>query len=412
VIELAVETARALRAHAFRFALTSLGVGWGAFMLTYLTASVTGMDRHFTREIEEVGPRVVWMFPGVVIKDKVGERGARGIELEVEDALRLAGPVSIEHAAPNIAVWASIVRGGGRTRLFNVFGVAAESQRIRNLEPAHGRFLSPGDVDADARVAFLGHEVARRLFGREDVVGETIQVESLRLRVVGVAARKGDQMVNMGGQDDKTVFLPYTTVQRWLRNEKPLEALVFEPTSADASWAAIERARELVGLHHRFDPHNDAALSFVNIQDVLGIVRSIGKGLRAFLVTAGLLTLAVGAVGVMNIMLVVVAERRREIGLRKALGARPRDVFVQFLAETVAVCTLAGALGTAAGIAAIQFMAWLIRNYGAAMASPPELSMATAIGVAVVLIVTGVFAGVVPALRAARVEPAEALRVG
>jgi putative ABC transport system permease protein len=368
------------------------------------------MDRHFTREIAEVGPRVVWLFPGVVIKDKVGERGARGVELEVEDAQRLAGPAAIRHAAPNIAVWAAIVRGGGRTRLFSAFGVAAESQSIRNLVPEHGRFLSPTDVAGGARVAFLGREVALRLFGRADVVGETIQVDSLRLRVVGVARGKGDQIVNMGGQDDKIVYLPYTTVQRWLQHEQPLQALVLEPISAEASSAAIERAREIIGLHHRFDPHLDTALSFVNIQDVLGIVRSIGRGMRLFMVSAGLLTLAVGGIGVMNIMLVVVAERRREIGLRKAVGATSRAVFVQFLAETLAVCLLAGALGAGLGVAAVQAMAAFIAAHGKGFASPPELSLATAIGVTVVLVATGVVAGVAPALRASRVDPAESLR--
>ncbi|HSJ99443.1 MAG TPA: ABC transporter permease, partial [Myxococcota bacterium] len=164
--ELVAETFRTLRAHAFRFALTSLGVSWGTLMLTYLTASVTGMDRHFSREIEEVGPRIVWTFPGVVIKDKVGERGARPVELEVEDAARLATLRAVEHSAPNIAVWSSVVRGGGRTRLFTVYGVAAESAAIRRLEPAHGRFLTEHEVAAGARVAFLGHEVAQRLFGR------------------------------------------------------------------------------------------------------------------------------------------------------------------------------------------------------------------------------------------------------
>jgi putative ABC transport system permease protein len=410
VRELVAETFRSLRAHAFRFALTSLGVSWGTLMLTYLTASVTGMDRHFSREIEEVGPRIVWTFPGVVIKDKVGERGARPVELEVEDAARLATLRAVEHSAPNIAVWSSVVRGGGRTRLFTVYGVAAESAAIRRLEPAHGRFLTEHEVAAGARVAFLGHEVAQRLFGRADVVGETLQVEALRLRVVGVARAKGDQLVNMGGQDDKALYLPHTTVQRWFRHEQPLEVVVFAPRSAEEDALAIEQARALVGLHHDFDPSLDTALSFVSIQDVLDLVRGIGVGLRIFLFAAGGITILVGAVGVMNIMLVVAAERRKEIGLRKALGARDRDVFVQFLAEALAVCVLSGALGAALGALAIHAMAALVRSQGSSFTSPPELSLAGISGVAAALVVVGVAAGLLPALRAARVEPAESLR--
>jgi putative ABC transport system permease protein len=410
VRELVADTFRTLRAHAFRFALTSLGVSWGTLMLVYLTASVTGIDRHFSREIEEVGPRIVWAFPGVVIKDKVGERGARPVELEVEDAERLASLLSVEHSAPNIAVWSSVVRGAGRTRLFTVYGVAAESAQIRRLEPEHGRFLSAHEVESGARVAFLGHEVAQRLFGRADVVGETLQVEALRLRVVGVARAKGDQLVNMGGQDDKALYLPYTTVQRWFDQEKRLEVVVFAPRSAPESGAAIAQVRALTGLHHRFDPGLDTALSFVDIQEVLGIVRGIGFGLRIFLFAAGGITILVGAVGVMNIMLVVAAERRREIGLRKAVGARDRDVFVQFLAESLAVCVLSGGLGAALGALAVSGMAALVRARGSSFTSPPELSLLGIVGIAAILALVGVAAGLLPALRAARVEPAESLR--
>jgi putative ABC transport system permease protein len=410
VRDLLAETFRTLRAHAFRFALTSLGVSWGTLMLTYLTASVTGMDRHFSREIEEVGPRIVWAFPGVVIKDKVGERGARQVELEVEDAERLATLRLVEHAAPNIAVWSSVVRGGGRTRLFTVYGVAAESREIRRLEPEYGRFLTAQEVAASARVAFLGHEVATRMFGRADVVGETLQVESLRLRVIGVGKAKGDQLVNMGGQDDKALYLPHTTVQRWFKHEAPLEVVVFAPETAEATRTAIEQARALVGLHHQFDPSLDTALSFVNIQDVLDLVRGIGFGLRIFLFAAGGITILVGAVGVMNIMLVVANERRKEIGLRKALGARDRDVFLQFLTEAAAVCVLSGAIGAGLGALAIQGMAALVRAQGSGFTSPPELSVAGILGVTAALVVVGIGAGLLPALRAARVEPAESLR--
>jgi putative ABC transport system permease protein len=408
-MELLLNTFRTVRAHAFRFALTSLGVSWGTGMLTLLTAASIGVDRHFTHEIEEVGPRIVWVFPGTIVKDRVGERGARDVELDVEDAKRIAALEDVVHAAPNVLEWSAIMRAQGRTKLFGLYGVVAETQQIRNFEIERGRFVSPQDVQGGARVAFLGHAVAQRLFGMRDPVGQTLHVESLAFRVIGVAKAKGDQLVNMGGQDDKAIFIPETTMRRWITHDVPLKALIFEPRTREESVDAIAHVRQLIGLHHDFDPNLDTALSFVNIQDVIGIVERIGVGLRVFLVGAGLLTIAVGSVGVMNIMLVVVGERRREIGLRKALGATQRDVFVQFLAESAAVCLLAGALGLALGAVAVKVLAWSIGPNSGFM-SPPVLEASGAIAVAMVLVISGIAAGLLPALRAARVEPAESLR--
>jgi putative ABC transport system permease protein len=408
-MELLLGTARTLRAHAFRFALTSLGISWGTLMLTLLTSSARGVDRHFTHEIEEVGPRVVWMFPGTIVKDRVGERGAREVELEVADATRIAALQDVLHAAPNVLEWAAIVRAQGRTKLFGLYGVVPETQRIRNFVIERGRFVSPQDVRDGARVAFLGHGAAERLFGARDPVGQTLHVESLAFRVIGVAKAKGDQLVNMGGQDDKAVLIPDTTMRRWITHDVPLEAMIFEPRSRAESGAAIGHVRQLIGLHHDFEPNLDTALSFVNIQDVIGIVEAISVGLRFFLIGAGLLTIAVGAVGVMNIMLVVVGERRREIGLRKALGATQRDIFVQFLAESAAVCLISGTIGLALGALAVKVLAWSIGPNSGFM-SPPVLEASGTIAVAAVLALSGIAAGVLPALRAARVEPAESLR--
>ena len=409
MLELLVNTARTLRAHAFRFVLTSFGVSWGTLMLTLLTASSLGVDRHFTREIEEVGPRVVWLFPGTIVKERIGERGSRNVELEIEDVERIDALESVGHAAPNVLEWSIIMRAHGRTKLFGLYGVVPETREIRNFQLARGRWISPHDVDERARVAFLGAEAARRLYGARDPVGQALHIESLAFRVIGVAAPKGDQLVNMGGQDDKAVYIPESTMRRWITHDVPLKAVIFEPRTREEATSAIQHVRQIVGLHHDFDPSLDTAVSFVNIQDVIGIVETIGVGLRIFLIGAGLLTIAVGAVGVMNIMLVVVGERRREIGLRKALGATQRDVFVQFLAESAAVCLLAGALGLALGAGSVKLLGWLIGPNSGFM-SPPVLEWKGTVAVAFVLVVTGVAAGMLPALRAARVEPAESLR--
>ena len=164
-MDLLRSTWQSLRAHAVRFTLTSLGITWGAFVLTYLTASMQGFDAHFTRELEEAGPKVVLVWPGAVLKNRVGERGARTVEIESEDVVALSALASIEHAAPDFSLWSQIVRAGGRTKLFKVDAVSDVSASIRNLVPREGRFVSRIDVERGARVAYLGAVAAERLFG-------------------------------------------------------------------------------------------------------------------------------------------------------------------------------------------------------------------------------------------------------
>jgi putative ABC transport system permease protein len=402
-------TLRSLRAHALRFGLTSLGIVWGAFLLTFLVSSMQGLDDHFTRELEEAGPKLVIVFPGSVIEQRVGERGARPVELEAEDVQRMLALESVEDAAPDLGVWSQIVRAGGRTKLFTVNGVSDRSARIRNLVPAEGRFVSRLDVERSARVAYLGAVAASRLFGPGTAVGRNVQIESVSFRVIGVNQPKNDQMIGVQGWDDWAVFVPYSTAQRWLVRSDVMDEVVFAPTTREGSWDAIRHVRETVALHHDFAPDLDTALSFFNVHDVLQIVHTLFLGFRIFLVSAGFVTLLVGAVGVMNIMLVVVGERTPEIGLRKAVGATDREIFVQFAAEAIAVCGLSGLLGTGLGVAFTQLLASASPPEGP-FASTPVLAPFTVAVAAAALALVGVVAGVVPALRAARVPPAEALR--
>jgi putative ABC transport system permease protein len=408
-MDLLVSTLRSLRAHALRFTLTSLGIVWGAFLLTFLVSAMQGLDDHFTRELEEAGPKFVIVFPGTLIEQRVGERGARPIELEVEDVERMQAFASIEDAAPDLGVRSQIVRAGGRTKLFNVNGVSDRSARIRNLVPAEGRFVSRLDVERSARVAYLGAVAAERLFGPGPAVGRNLQIESVTFRVIGVNQRKGDQMIGIQGWDDWMVFVPYTAAQRWLLRDDVVSEAVFAPMTREGSRDAMRHVRETVALHHQFDPDLDTAVSFFNVHDVLQIVHTLFLGFRIFLVSAGLITLLVGAVGVMNIMLVVVGERTPEIGLRKAVGASDREIFVQFAAEAAAVCGVSGLLGTALGVAFTQFLASVSPPEGP-FASTPVLAPLTVAVAAAALTLVGLVAGVFPAVRAARVPPAEALR--
>jgi putative ABC transport system permease protein len=409
VVDLAIETWRSIRAHAFRFVLTSLGIAWGAFMLTFLSANMAGTDAHITRELEELGEKTVFMGGGVILKNRVGERSSREVELEEDDLSRIGSLAAVERVTPGIELWGQIVRASGRTKVLNILGINERGNVIRNMHVERGRLITATDVERAARVAFLGPRAAKRLFGPVDPLGQTIQVESIRFRVVGIARAKGDQLINTGNEDDLIVFLPYTTVMRWLTKTDTIREFIFAPLVREESAEAIVRVRNVLAPHHGFQHDSDTALWFGDMWETLSILFAMLMAMRVFLYGAGLVTLLVGAVGVMNIMFVVVGERTHEIGLRKALGARSRDVFWQFLGEAVTVSTVASIVGGALGLVAASVVVSIQQARGQ-MAGEIVVDPLT-IGVLLfALAATGIVAGVLPAQSAAKVAPSEALR--
>jgi putative ABC transport system permease protein len=406
--DLAHETLRSLRAHALRYGLTSLGIVWGAFMLTYLSSSMEGTERHFMGAMQKMGPRIVFTGGGVVLKQRVGERGARPVELEADDVDRLGPLATVEGATPRIELRSEMVRVGRKTKLLHVEGVNESAASIRAFRAAEGRFVTRSDVEQTARVAFLGSEAAERLFGTQPAVGRRISIGGIPFRVIGVAERKGMQLVDSLSPDDRKVLIPYSTAQRWITQTEKIEEFAFAPERADLSAEAVQRVREITAQHHQFDPQLETAMWFFDIQEALQLVGGLLDAMRLFNVVAGLTTLLVGAVGVMNIMLVIVGERRPEIGLRKAIGATSRAIFLQFLAESTAVCLFSGLLGAGLGIALAQAIAHLAPS--TPFASTPVVDLKTVVAVSSALVMVGIVAGVAPAWRAAQVPPAEALR--
>ena len=407
--ELWIETWRSIVAHRLRFGLTSLGIGWGAFMLTTLSANLAGFERHWISEYEELGPKLVIMGSGAILKPRVGERGARAVELEAEDVDRTQALASVEHVAPEIGLWSIPVRRGRVSKLMRVVGVGADSDRIRSMAVARGRFLSQLDVERAARVAVLGPVVAERLFAAADPIGDHIVVDGFRMRVVGILVAKGMQLMNTNDPDDRKVLLPYTTVQRWIQKDQVVREFSFAPVRKEGAVDAIRQIKQLTALHHGYSPDNETAMWYFNIQEPLRFLEALFQGIRLFAIAAGLVTLFVGAVGVMNIMLVVVGERSREIGLRKAVGATARHIFVQFLAEAVVVAGVSGVVGAGLGLAGVQLLRFVIPA-GSAYQSPPVFEPVTMVTLTLSLVVVAIVAGLVPAIRAARIPPAEALR--
>jgi putative ABC transport system permease protein len=407
--DLLMDTLQSVRSHALRFLLTSLGIFWGVTMLTYLSATSTGYDVHFEKMIQKIGHRIIYLFPGVISKDTAGERGSRDVIFEMEDVRRVADLNAVDRAAPNLFLGARIYRLGQRSKLIWTYGANEFTLGIRNFEIAEGRAINKRDVDDRSEVVFLGHLAAKRIFGNKPALGRTLHIESIPFRVVGISKEKGDQMIGMGPRDDEVALIPVTTAQRWFTLDKNVGVMIFEPTPEAVSWSALDYAKATIGLHQGFRYDDPGAIGNFNIDEVMGILHGLLFGLKLFLATASIITLMVGAAGVMNIMLVVVTERTREIGLRKAIGASNSAIFVQFLAESLCVTLISGLSGAVAGTGLVFLSARLIAKYGSAQI-PPIYVPGNMLVIVGSLVVIGVVSGLLPSIRASRIEPAISLR--
>jgi len=410
--DLFADALRNVRAHWLRVLLTSSGIVWGIALFVLMIAVGDANREHYRERLEVIGRKAIWVFPGAVIRNGSGAAATRRVDLDLDDPPRLPGSPAVEHAAPEMFAVPRILKGGGHIKVVWTMGVGPHAAPIRNYQIAHGRFISQGDVDARRRVLVLGHAVKQRLFGRRTALGETVRLDGHRFRVVGVSVRKGEQLNNMGPRDDEQVLLPITTAQTLFTGDDLINYIIYEPPTREQGVWSIDRVRALLGRHHAFKPQDAEAVAFFNIADAIKLVSAILVAVVVFLSACGVLTLAVGAVGVMNIMLVAVTERTREIGLRKALGATHRDLFIELVFETTIITVAAGAVGVGLAAAIIYGLGLL---YDASpgfelimprVSFPPGLALLSCI----VLVTTGILAGVVPALRAARLDPSVAMR--
>lgn len=410
--DLVIEAARNIRGHWLRVLLTGSGIVWGIALFVSLTAAGAATRAHYQEKMEAIGRKVIYTFPGSIPEPGGASRTVRHVELELDDPPRLLGSPLIERVAPEIWLGPRVLKGGGHIKVVWTYGVGPEAGQIRNFQIDRGRFISAADDAARRRVLVIGAKVEKRLFGRRSAVGQPVRLDGYPFRIIGVSILKGQQMVNMGPNDDEQVLLPVSTARVLFTGSDRIPYLLYEPRTRPEGTASTERVRAILSHHHHFRPRDEEALSFFNIADAARLIEGIGFALQVFLGACGLLTLLAGGIGVMNIMLVAVAERTRELGLRKAVGATNRDLFLQLLCETVVITLAAGVAGVGLGAVLIDIMGGLrgtaerIDFLMPAVEFSPHLA-----GLAfVVLVAVGIAAGVAPALRAARLDPSVALR--
>ncbi|MGE3512101.1 MAG: ABC transporter permease [Vicinamibacterales bacterium] len=409
------EALHGLYHHRFRVALSMLGISWGIISVVTLLAYGNGFRAAF-----EAGFRgafsdgVSVAFPSQTSLQAGGERAGRRVRVKPADVLELTQLPYVKHVSPEFIKEVPIVLGN-RQSSHMVRAVAASYGSMRSETPqAGGRFLDEEDVRLRRRVAFIGSEVERKLFGGAPAVGQTIRVKGIPFEVVGVGVEKV-QMSNYNRPDKYCVFIPWTLMAS-LDDAQFVSNFVFQAVSPRLEVKAIRQVRQFMAARYRYDPRDERALNLFGSADVQAIVGPIITGLQTILTFIGLVTLAIGGVGIMNIMFVNVQERTREIGIRKALGAPRRQILLQFLLEGMVTTTLGGAVGIAASYA----LAWLLTPRPFLSELLDDASGSTDIHLVVspglvilstaILMTVGFVAGLLPAVKASRLDPIDALR--
>ncbi|GHJ15024.1 ABC transporter permease [Micromonospora sp. AKA38] len=380
----------ALRANRMRSLLTMLGVIIGVASVVILVAIGTGTKRQVEQQVEGLGSNLLLVVPG---KIEVGTAPVVSpLDLKDVDAVsRVVGDPG--RVAVTVASGAT-ARAGNRSDFTTVQGVLETTPSVFTRSLARGRYLSGADVDTSRRVAVLGASVARTLFPDRDPLGQQVTLAGVRFRVIGVFAPLGQ---SLGVDRDDEVHVPVTAAQR-LWGTQRIDGIAVKAPDRERIDQLGERI--VAELSRR---HPDTEFSAVTQQQILGVLGDILGVLTGVLAAIAGISLLVGGVGVSNIMLVSVRERTREIGLRKAVGARPRDIGVQFLLEAVLLTSIGGLTGMALGVGT----ALLVDAFSPIPAAITWWSLALAFGVSAAV---GIVFGVVPAQRAGRLDPVVALR--
>jgi putative ABC transport system permease protein len=401
-----------LRKNRLRAVLTASGVFWGLFTLILLLGIGRGLERG-AQSLAELAPRAVYVWSQRTGMAYRGLSPGRFVRFEDDDIARIRAIPGVEFVAARLRFggWRDSARVShdGRSGAVNVLGDMPEYARIEPIALERGRFLNHADL-ADARkVTVIGQKARRVLFADdENPLGQWIEVNGIHFLVVGEI--HSDKAGDEGDRINNTVFLPFTTFQRAYGQRNRVGWFTLGVREGASSVAVEQEVRRLLGERHGIHPNDKGALGSFDAAEQYQKIQGLFRGIRGFVWFVGTLTLLSGVLGVSNILLIIVKERTREIGIRKALGATPGSIVKLVVLESMALTLLSGYSGLVAGVAALEGIAKVLERFPRAPIRSPEVDFQAALVAAGVLIVAGAIAGIVPARHAAGVPPVEALR--
>ncbi len=409
IVDLATQAFTALRHNRSRTLLTMLGMAWGIATVVLLLAYGTGFERGLWSAFRSFGTNLVFIFPGRTELQAGGTKAGTQVRLTVNDLdyIRTEVPL-LKRVSPEVSKQC-LAAFGTRSATYGVSGVYASYAHMRRLDISEGTFFSEADDFTHTRVAVIGSDAKKKLFSGQNAIGQNLRLDGISYQIVGVMKHQiqnGDDNIN------EHVYVPYSAMSD-LANTYYLTAVVMEYEGDHAK--VVKAVRASMGFHHSFDPKDQRAIFVFDVFADLLDLQVISTGIKILLGFIGLLTLGIGGVGLMNIMLVSVTQRTREIGVEKALGAHRWHILFQFLAEALVITAVGGLLG----VVLAYLISWSVGGlplWSAFEENASEgdihlyIDSATLIWSTAILSFVGIISGMLPAIKAARLDPIEALR--
>jgi putative ABC transport system permease protein len=409
IVDIAKQAYNALRYNRRRSMLTMLGMAWGIATVVLLLAYGTGFERGLWAAFRSFGTNLVFIFPGRTELQAGGTKAGTQVRLDVNDLDYIRNEVPLLKRLSPEAFKNCTIAYGTRSATYGVSGVYASYGRMRKMELIEGSFFSEADDFTHTRVAVIGEDAKKKLFSGLNAIGESIRIDGISYQIVGILkhqVQNGDDNIN------EHVYVPFSAMSD-LTNTYYLTSIVMEYEGDHTK--VVNAVRASMGFHHNFDPKDQRAIFVFDVFGDLADLQAITTGIKILLGFIGLLTLGIGGVGLMNIMLVSVTQRTREIGVEKALGAHRWHILFQFLAEALVITALGGLLG----VVLAYLVSWSVGSltlWSAFEENASEgdihlyIDSATLIWATAILSFVGIISGMLPAIKAARLDPIEALR--
>jgi putative ABC transport system permease protein len=395
-----------IRNHKLRTFLTGFSVAWGIFMLVVLLGVGSGLQNGTKQQFADDAINSIFVRPGQTSLPFEGLLPGRFIRLDNDDYDAVKREIAgVDQISSRYEKWTGYtMRYGDRTASFNMRGVHPDHQYIEKTEMIQGRYINDRDIEERRKICVIGDQIVQDLLEGGKALGEWISVNGIPYQIVGVFVDEGNEGEN------GYVYLPISTAQLAYGGSLNIDQIIF--TTGDVSLEQtnlmVEEVKEMMSKNHHFDPADPRALHVRNNFENYSRISNVLDLMKLFFWLIGILTVVAGIVGVSNIMIITVQERTREIGIRKSLGATPRSILVMIMQESIFITALFGYLGLFSGIFLLELVAKFLPDNGAVFANP-TVDFNTAFTALILLIVSGTAAGLIPAMKAARIKPVEAL---